>query len=707
MNLSDITTQPYILALFKRDDGQRFLLGSGAYEFKESQQHFVANAMVNDVVEVQGSDGALLAGQVRRASVQSFDGYIGDGGVIKSSVENYRKNFIAYFQKNHLYTVVYIFADGTAIQRKRGYIVDAPEVKELYQMTPEYHIAMNFEDVNYYKYAENSDGDEMYSNYVNVTSATASSGGLIWDTGGESSVTAEGTQFNIYGTIAGTALDSFALKGQTVQQTYTGKNLYEGSQDFSGVWSNSSSWDTDSSTYNGLTVKKKSIAWNGLYKEIEVEAGKTYTFSTFVKADSERPVNIYMSGGTATTSPAYSSTITATTEWQRVYLTFVVSVSGTIRARIESTTSIASNYTYICGYQLEESPSMTSYEPYTGGIASPNPDYPQTVQVVTGVQKITIGDGGENSDIFTANLGSIELCKIGTYQDYIYKSGDDWYVHKETKKLDVSALTGWYYNSNTNFRTTTGVSDIKFPSSSDMVGDILCSDYTALSGNAAATSTYDYGIALGGAGYVSIRNKNLTSLPELNTYLANNQVYAYVALATATDTQITDDFLITELDGLLQMAECYDGVTTFKNEAQAADSVPGWMVIEVTTGSGGIIWDNIGATWEEGGEGGDTYVTVDSITNVFPTITIQGPAYNPKITNVTTGQIIQYNGNVNGSQKLIIDIEQKTAKLSGTSVISNISGDWLYLTPGVNRLTYTIDNADKNYATIEWQEITG
>ena len=32
---------------------------------------------------------------------------------------------------------------------------------------------------------------------------------------------------------------------------------------------------------------------------------------------------------------------------------------------------------------------------------------------------------------YTLELGSIELCKIGTYQDYIYKSGADWKVHKE------------------------------------------------------------------------------------------------------------------------------------------------------------------------------------------------------------------------------------------------------------------------------------
>lgn len=185
MNLDDITRKCYILALFIRDDGERFLLGDGAYDFKEDQMHFIGNIFNNDVVEVQGNDGLLLAGQVRRPSSQSFDGYIGDATVAKSDIESYRRNFFAFFRKNYYYTVVYIFQDGTAIQRKRGFIVDAPEVKELFQLFPEYHIALNFEDTNYYDYQENSEGQEIYSKTVNVYPATGPTrGGLIWDSVG-------------------------------------------------------------------------------------------------------------------------------------------------------------------------------------------------------------------------------------------------------------------------------------------------------------------------------------------------------------------------------------------------------------------------------------------------------------------------------------------------------------------------------------------
>lgn len=184
MNLGEIVTRPFILTLFKRDDGERMLLGAGAYEFKDSQLHFAANEFANDVVEVQGGDGALLAGQVRRASTQEFEGFVGDGTTTPTKTEELRRDFFTFFRKNHFYTAIYIFSDGSAIQRQRGYIVDAPEIKELYQRFPEYHVALGFEDVNYYSYAEDADGNEAYSQSATIMSSYKIEGGLIWDSVG-------------------------------------------------------------------------------------------------------------------------------------------------------------------------------------------------------------------------------------------------------------------------------------------------------------------------------------------------------------------------------------------------------------------------------------------------------------------------------------------------------------------------------------------
>ena len=185
MAIVGVDSKCYILALFIRSDGERFLLGSGNYEFAKKQMHFAANTMANDVIEVQGNDGYLLAGQVRRPGTQTFDGYIGTGTTSKSDVETYRRAFFEFFRKNFSYKVIYVFPDGSAIQRKRGFLVDAPTVEELYQQYPEYHVALNFEDINYYFYNENSEGQEIYGESAIIPISTASTqGGLIWDSYG-------------------------------------------------------------------------------------------------------------------------------------------------------------------------------------------------------------------------------------------------------------------------------------------------------------------------------------------------------------------------------------------------------------------------------------------------------------------------------------------------------------------------------------------
>lgn len=184
MSVVSVKARSFILALFIRDDGERFLLGDNGYDFKDSQLHFVANTIENDEVVKQGADGVIVAGQVRRASVQSFDGYVGDATMAKETIEQMRRDFFAFFVKGHHFRVIYIDCNRNAWQRKGGYLVDAPEVKELWQIHPEYHVGLNFEDVNYYSYDEDADGNEILANLLDIPVSTAVAGGLVWDEDG-------------------------------------------------------------------------------------------------------------------------------------------------------------------------------------------------------------------------------------------------------------------------------------------------------------------------------------------------------------------------------------------------------------------------------------------------------------------------------------------------------------------------------------------
>lgn len=179
--IKDLASKCFIRVLFRRSDGVRFLLGGDDYIFIAEQLFFAADEIVSDVVDVHGGDGALLAGQVRRASTQSFDGYVGDASYAKSETEAARRKFLAFFQKNYLYEAIYIMPDGSAIKRQRGYLVDAPAVRELYQMTPEYHVALGFEDVHYYTYLEGDSGEELYGKSATLLLYNAATGGFKYD----------------------------------------------------------------------------------------------------------------------------------------------------------------------------------------------------------------------------------------------------------------------------------------------------------------------------------------------------------------------------------------------------------------------------------------------------------------------------------------------------------------------------------------------
>lgn len=177
-----IVNRCWILTLFIRDDGERLLLGDGAYMFKDSQQHFAGNNISSTTVDVQGNNGIMLAAQTMQAANQNFAGYVGDAALSKIEIENYRRQFLNYFQINHYYKVVYIMPDGTAIKRQRGFVATAPAVQEFWQIHPEFSVAMNFEDVNYYKYEEDPvTGEEIYGQSATLLLQNAITGGFVWD----------------------------------------------------------------------------------------------------------------------------------------------------------------------------------------------------------------------------------------------------------------------------------------------------------------------------------------------------------------------------------------------------------------------------------------------------------------------------------------------------------------------------------------------
>lgn len=480
------------------------------------------------------------------------------------------------------------------------------------------------------------------------------------------------------------------LKGDTEQTTYSGKNLLLPSPRSSVSSGLTASYDaaTGVITLSGTANNNWSNAFNDV--SVNLPAG-TYTFSATTEAGLGRNI-IFFNGTTNILQKTLGDNDTS--------VECVVPQNAT-SVRLWLTTTNGTNYTgKTFKAQLEAGNQASSFEPYVGGIASPNPDYPQTIHTVSGEQTITISDGNSQSREYEVNLGKnlfdnsavqiktnatftgtdgnvfttsssdyrdlaivkvqpntkltfsindtstypntrlyvvglrntttesgesfdwlsgtstittgnntnylgviiqprdssnntpvqtqeivdslkiqlefgsvkttyapyftpIELCKIGTYQDYIYKSGDDWYVHKETKKVnlyDTKDLPWWKSVSTVKINwTLLGMDDIQPAASKSVAGVMMSDHFTNTYANALVNGLTNVGCAVGDDGiYFS---NNGWDAATFKTYITNNIVLCYFALKNATDTQITDATLITQLEALAGAKIMVDGGT--------------------------------------------------------------------------------------------------------------------------------------------------
>jgi hypothetical protein len=153
----------------------------------------------------------------------------------------------------------------------------------------------------------------------------------------------------------------------------------------------------------------------------------------------------------------------------------------------------------------------------------------------------------------------IELCKIGDYQDYIYKDGDDWYLHKATGKAVLNGSETWAATGGGNgYRIEQ--SEIILTPAGD-IAPILSNNFSAVTFSDIYNARIDYGVANHNNNHwIALRNKDWTSVSDVTTWLSSHNTSVYYALATPTDTEITDSTLIGQLDALAD-ADTYDGKT--------------------------------------------------------------------------------------------------------------------------------------------------
>lgn len=235
---------------------------------------------------------------------------------------------------------------------------------------------------------------DRYLDYMNNGTET------IWNNWDK--VTGSGTELTLDNTEE--APMSLTYKGNTYQDSTTGKNLCAN--------------NLLPITHDGITISKNDngdIVVNGTpthtsgYRTFDIgdvityEAG-TYTSSVVNKRDGlginfgSGQINLTMADTVKVKTWAFSSNLV---------------VNPQINIRYDAGTF----NNYIFNPMLEKGSTATSYEPYTGGIPSPNPNYPQDIHVVSGDNTIKV-EG--------KNLLSIDKLIVGgTYEYYKFKELND------------------------------------------------------------------------------------------------------------------------------------------------------------------------------------------------------------------------------------------------------------------------------------------
>lgn len=226
---------------------------------------------------------------------------------------------------------------------------------------------------------------------------------------------------------------------------------------------------------------------------------------------------------------------------------------------------------------------------YGSVVNIPNPDYPQNIETITGEQNIQIinSNGAIN---YPLSLGSIELCKIGDYQDYIYKDNGNWYLHKEINKYifqndNIDTYSFVSDSSTTNLLAVNinpnGITNIaykivasgywiycdNFPYIHSTITNqehIYISSSVNISGNEYYGNIRLYINHNRLAGYSSSLTNN-QKVDLVKTWLENNPTTIYyVTRYPEEDTQITNTTLISQLEAI-SIAKGNSYVTTENN----------------------------------------------------------------------------------------------------------------------------------------------
>lgn len=214
-------------------------------------------------------------------------------------------------------------------------------------------------------------------------------------------------------------LIKFTKEGKTEQKSYTGKNIldYVSNLKASSDGLTSVINDDGSITTSGKPSSNYRTILNSINIIDFLEDGETYTFSQSKAND-----KLYMQMNAKKKDGTYSyySLNDSTKSKQEIivnksiYETYTLNIqTGLTSDWGDSPLTITNKYMLCKGTDTV----ATSFEPYVGGQASPNPDYPQEIENIKGVENIWLGGESttNNGITFTKNNdGSYDITGTAT-----------------------------------------------------------------------------------------------------------------------------------------------------------------------------------------------------------------------------------------------------------------------------------------------------
>ena len=359
---------------------------------------------------------------------------------------------------------------------------------------------------------------------------------------GDETIEAENTSMTLNETLKG-QFNELDLKGNTSQTgtptpsspipvnvvsgdneiNICGENLFHSDginlATLSGI---TSSFDNSSISLNGSNTSAGYVISNRTATNITLEAG-TYYFSIFLLSGS---INRGSNQGEFTIKTSDGRTGITLSNIINSPSGYTKSFTATEKTTLETDFYLNGAITFtnvVLGIEISKQ-TPTTYEPYQGN-----------------TYEVDLPSG-------------MELCKIGNYQDYIYKDSDKWYLHKVIGKYNIDTSTLGIKTNYTNIEYAT------IPKPNNYLGygsfdkvEIICKSAShiaqapsgwndanlvnKISGNPEANRWW-LGFSKG-TGITAIQN-------------ALNGSYIYYPLATPTTTEITDTTLISQLNALEQ-----------------------------------------------------------------------------------------------------------------------------------------------------------